>query len=291
MDVLIDEGAIVTTQGHPGLKLADFQKNEDFENNGRPVVGVVVSLWAPDMSDSAAQLAHDLTASGIQAVRDAGGRPAIIDSSDEQLQASGTDWLNGVDAVVYLGGADIHPGFFSDVDLAEKLQGVDPNADKFCIDAIRQGVSDDMPTLGICRGSQLLNAALGGTIHQHVDGHREVIDEAGNVAFIDEPVDLVAGSRLAALLGSPTVTVRNGHHQAVDQVAEELSAVAFARDGIVQATEHPEKSWVIGVQWHPEDEHADKHNLATLFEAIVKQAGSAAAKVSQSDKEDAFLSR
>lgn len=272
----------MTTQGHPGLKLADFQKKEDFEDNGRPVIGVVVSLWAPAMSDSAAQLAHDLTANGTQAVRDAGGRPVIIDSSDEQLQASGTEWLRGVDAVVYLGGADIHPGFFSGVDPTEKLPGVDPNADKFCMGSIQQGVSDDMPTLGICRGSQLLNAALGGTIHQHVDGHREVLDEeTGEIAFIDEPVDIVAGSRLASVLGSQTLTVRNGHHQAVDQVAKELNAVAFARDGIVQATEHPEKRWVIGVQWHPEDEQADKHDLAKLFEAIVKQAANAAAKNSQ----------
>lgn len=272
----------MTTQGHPGLKLADFQKNEDFEDNGRPVVGVVVSLWAPDMSDSAAQLAHDLTANGTQAVRDAGGRPVVIDSSDDKLQASGTDWLRGLDAVVYLGGADIHPGFFSDVDLAEKFEGVDPNADKFCIDSIQQAVSDDMPLLGICRGSQLLNAALGGTIHQHVDGHREVVDEeSGEIAFIDEPVDIVAGSRLATVLGSQTLTVRNGHHQAVNEVAKELDAVAFARDGIVQATEHPDKSWVIGVQWHPEDDQADKQDLATLFEAIVKQAANAAAKDSQ----------
>ena len=272
----------MTTQGHPGLKLADFQKNEDFEDNGRPVVGVVVSLWAPDMSDSAAQLAHDLTANGTQAVRDAGGRPVVIDSSDDKLQASGTDWLRGLDAVVYLGGADIHPGFFSDVDLAEKFEGVDPNADKFCIDSIQQAVSDDMPLLGICRGSQLLNAALGGTIHQHVDGHREVVDEeSGEIAFIDEPVDIVAGSRLATVLGSQTLTVRNGHHQAVNEVAKELDAVAFSRDGIVQATEHPDKSWVIGVQWHPEDEQTDKQDLATLFEAIVQQAAKAAAKDSQ----------
>lgn len=279
----------MTTQAHPGLKLADFQKIEDFEDNGRPVVGVVVSLWAPEMSDAAAQVAHDLTVNGTQAVRDAGGRPVIIDSSDDQLQASGTQWLRDVDAVVYLGGADIHPGFFLDVDRAEKLEGVDPNADKFCIDAIQQGVSDDMPILGICRGSQLLNAALGGTIHQHVEGHREVIDEAGDVAFISEPVDLVAGSRLATILGSQTLTVRNGHHQAVDQVADELNAVAFARDGIVQATEHPEKSWVVGVQWHPEDEQANKQDLATLFEAIVQQARSVAAKDSPSGNVETTL--
>ncbi|WP_022870342.1 gamma-glutamyl-gamma-aminobutyrate hydrolase family protein [Yaniella halotolerans] len=281
----------MTTQGHPGLKLADFQKNEDFEDDGRPVVGLVVSLWAPDMSDAAVQVAHDLTANGTQAVRNAGGRPLIIDSSDEQLQASGTGWLSGVDAVVYLGGADIHPGFFSDVDLAEKLEGVDPKADKFCIDSIQKCASDDMPTLGICRGSQLLNAALGGTIHQHIDGHREVIDDAGNVAFISEPVDVVAGSRLSAVLGSQTLTVRNGHHQAVDQVAEELNAVAFARDGIVQATEHPEKSWFIGVQWHPEDEQANKKDLATLFEALVKQAGSDAVKDARFANVDTSLPR
>lgn len=262
----------MTTQNHPGLKLADYQVEADFVRDERPTVGVIVSLWYPEMSVLGAQMLHELTSTGIQSVRDAGGRPVLIDSADEKMHAEGTDWHSELDAFVYLGGADIHPGFFSDFDISEPLHGVDAKADQFCLDSVQRAVSEDYPVLAICRGSQLLNVAMGGSIIQHIDDHRAVVDEAGNLAFIDEEITLEPGSKMAQILGRTAATVRGAHHQAVDQIGEGLQATAHAHDGIIEATEHTTKTWVVGVQWHPEEPYANEADRKNLFETLVEQA-------------------
>ena len=261
----------MTTQDHPALPLAEFQIEEDFMQDDRPTIGVIVSLWFPDMNDASATMLRDLTLAGVQSVRDAGGRPVVIDSADPAVQASGTAWHAEMDGFVYLGGADIHPGFFSAVPLSESLRGVDPQADKFCIESVLQAVADDAPVLAICRGSQLLNVAMGGSIIQHLDDHRAVIDEQGNIAFIDEAVEIEPDSRVARMLGKTQTIVRGAHHQAVETLGQDLKAVAFANDGTVEATEHVEKEWVVGLQWHPEEVEADLEDRRNIFETFVAQ--------------------
>ena len=261
----------MTTQDHPGLPLADFQIEEDFVQDDRPTIGVVVSLWFPDMNDASAKMLRDLTLGGVQSVRDAGGRPVVIDSADPAIQASGTSWHTQMDGFVYLGGADIHPGFFSRIPLSEPLRGVDPQADKFCIESLQHSIADDAPVLAICRGSQLLNVAMGGSIIQHLDDHRAVIDEQGNIAFIDEAIAIEPDSRVAHMLGKTQAIVRGAHHQAVETLGQNLKAVAFADDGTVEATEHVDKEWVVGLQWHPEEAHADLEDRRNIFEAFVAQ--------------------
>lgn len=271
----------MTTQDHPGFQLADFQLPEDAVRDSRPTIGVVVSLWFPDMNESSARMLYSLTTRGLQAVRDAGGRPVLIDSADPAVQQRGTDWHAEMDGFVYLGGADIHPGFFSDVALSQRLPGVDPNADSFCLESARRAVDDDAPVLAICRGSQLLNVAMGGTIVQHIDDHRAVVDADGNIAFIDETVRIEPESKVADILGRTTAVVRGAHHQAVDRLGQDLKAVAFADDGTIEATEHVDKTWVVGLQWHPEEAQANQADLAKIFETFMEQARLRAAAPSQ----------
>lgn len=261
----------MSTQDHPALPLAEFQTDEDLVRDERPTIGVVVSLWFPDMNGASAKMLHDLTLSGVQAVRHAGGRPVVIDSADPALQAAGLDWHTEMDGFVYLGGADIHPGFFSDIPFSEHLRGVDPEADKFCIASVHRAVTDDAPVLAICRGSQLLNVAMGGSIIQHLEDHRAVVDEDGNIAFIDEAVTIDPDSRIAEVLGKTEAIVRGAHHQAVEALGHDLRAVAFASDGTVEATEHVDKEWVVGLQWHPEEEHANLDDLQKIFGAFIAQ--------------------
>lgn len=261
----------MTTQDHPALPLADFQIEEDLVRDERPTIGVVVSLWFPDMNDASAKMLHDLTLGGVQAVRESGGRPVVIDSADPAARTAGTDWHTEMDGFVYLGGADIHPGFFSDIPFSKRLRGVDPDADKFCIESVQRAVADDAPVLAVCRGSQLLNVAMGGSIIQHLDDHRAVIDDHGNIAFIDEAVTIDPNSRVAEMLGKTQAIVRGAHHQAVEDLGHELRAVAFANDGTVEATEHVDKEWVVGLQWHPEEEHANREDLRKIFGAFIAQ--------------------
>ncbi len=110
---------------------------------------------------------------------------------------------------------------------------------------IEAALAARLPLLGICRGMQLLNVALGGTLVQHLDGHAEAVG-----AFGEHTVKPVPGTRYAAAVPEET-TVPTYHHQAVDLLGEGLVASAYAADGTVEAVELPE-GWVLGVQWHPE---------------------------------------
>ena len=121
-----------------------------------------------------------------------------------------------------------------------------------------------MPLLGICRGSQALNVACGGTLHQHLAGHRQ--SEPG--CRVTHEVEVLGGTRLAGLLGAGTHAVNSFHHQAVDRLGRGLRIAARAADGTVEAIEGP--GFAIGVQWHAEA-LAD----GRLFEALVSAAAPA----------------
>jgi putative glutamine amidotransferase len=143
--------------------------------------------------------------------------------------------------------------------------------------ALLQGALDRrLPVLGICRGAQVLNVAVGGTLHQHLpdvlghNGHR-----AGNAVFTTLPVRTVAGTRLAALLGE-SAEVRCYHHQAVAEVGEGLVVSASDAYGVIEALEVPGDNFVLAVQWHPEEYLDDLR----LFTAIVEAARSYAGRMS-----------
>jgi gamma-glutamyl-gamma-aminobutyrate hydrolase PuuD len=171
-----------------------------------------------------------------------------------------------VDALVLTGGPDVGPGTYG----AEAHDQTDPPRPErdtwevaLCHGALQQG----LPLLAICRGLQVLNVALGGTLHQHLpdvlghDRHRPV---PGRPA--PNGVALKPGSRLASILGARTQG-RCHHHQAVDRLGEGVEAVGFAEDGTVEAVEIPGPDFAVGVQWHPEDDQADDRLFVALVEA------------------------
>src|SRR5699024_8551772 len=145
-------------------------------------------------------------------------------------------------------------------------------ADAFCIASLQEAVKADFPLLAICRGSQLLNVAMGGSIIQHIDDHRAVLDDSGNIGFLDEHIRIEPGSKVAEMLGRTTAVVRGAHHQAVDELGENLQAVAFAQDGTVEATEHTGKTWVVGLQWHPEEADAQATDRDEIFKTLVERS-------------------
>lgn len=261
----------MNVQQHPGLNRSDYQIQQDQIEDGRPVVGVVLALWSPHMTQADAETSHDLTLTTVELIRELGGRPIVIDGSDREQQANGTAWQEEVDAVVYLGGADIHPGFYTDIELSEQLPGIDPEADQFAVDSLRQAITDDTPILGICRGAQLLNVALGGSIIQHIDGHRSEADD-GQTGFLDETVNLVADSKIAEILERTTINVRSSHHQTVNEVGQGLVVTAYAQDDSIEGIEYPENTWVVGLQWHPEEAEANADDRRKIFAALMAHA-------------------
>lgn len=242
------------------------------ENPAGPLIPMVVSLGFPGMGRGAAKIQEETTQLAFEAVRKAGGRPRLVSYTTGEPLAPAAEVFAGAGGVVFLGGADVDPDAYGYTgELPENLYGIDRRADDYCIELLREAAERDVPTLAICRGSQLFNVAFGGTLIPDIENW-PLHKGDGNPLFIDEEVNLEPGSRIAEIMGRDTVSVRNGHHQAVDKVSPELRATARAHDGIVEGTEHRTASWMVGVQWHPEEPGADLEDRRKIFGALVEQA-------------------
>ncbi|MGE5515555.1 MAG: gamma-glutamyl-gamma-aminobutyrate hydrolase family protein [Bacteroidota bacterium] len=185
------------------------------------------------------------------AVAAAGGLPLPLPHEPELAEA----YLDRIAGLVVTGGAfDVDPALFG---ASERHATVTLKTRRtaFELAMMRGALARDLPILGICGGEQLLNVALGGTLVQHIpDAVAECLaHEQPNRR--DQPghdVDVVAGTRLAAIAGSLRLAVNSSHHQAVDMVAPGCVVNAVAPDGVIEGIEDPRRPFCIGVQWHPE---------------------------------------
>jgi putative glutamine amidotransferase len=181
--------------------------------------------------------------------------------------------LDGLDGLVITGGRDVDPAAYGHV----KHPRTDEPArdrDSWEFALLHGAMARRMPVLGICRGAQVLNVALGGTLHQHlpdVVGHDR--HQMGNAVFSTSPVRSVPGTRLAALIGEST-EVQCYHHQAIAELGKGLIASAWDSDGVIEAVETLGDSFVVAVQWHPEERLDDLR----LFRAVVQAAASYATR-------------
>lgn len=168
------------------------------------------------------------------------------------------DVISRVDGLLLTGGADIDPARYGQP-LDAQHEGFEALRDASEDALLAAALEADIPVLGICRGAQMLNVHLGGTLHQHlpnVVGHDRY--RTPGARFHPEPISITPGSQLAELLGGATEV--NGpveHHQAIDEVASGLVVTARGSDGVVQGVEWPDKRFVVAVQWHPEEDASD----------------------------------
>jgi putative glutamine amidotransferase len=181
--------------------------------------------------------------------------------------------LDRIDALLLIGGADIDPSVYGQ-ELDPRTESTYPERDAFEIAMLRGAIDKGMPVLGICRGMQALNVALGGTLVQHIpevegeNPHRRVV---GSFDGTDHTVVLDEGSLAARAAGEERHTARCHHHQAVGELGEGLVVTGRAeRDGMIEAIESADGAWVLGVQWHPE---ADERSR--LFNALTEAARAA----------------
>ena len=191
----------------------------------------------------------------------AGGLPVMITPSPESSEAL----VDRLDALLVSGGPDIDPGIYGQH--RDPLTGQpDRRRDALETRLVRAAVRSGKPVLAVCRGCQLVNAALGGTLHQHIDGHAR-LDAPGDGVH---EVTLVAGSRMAQVLGADQIWVNSLHHQAIDQPAPTLVVSARAHDGTVEAVEHLSAP-LLAVQWHPEKQN-DSTMVKLLYRWLVETA-------------------
>lgn len=234
--------------------------SSDSESIGAgPLVGITA------YGERAAYLVWDhdavvLPAVYVQRVADAGGTPVLLPPVAAAVGA-----VDALDALVLSGGPDVGPARYGAP--AHPRTGDPRDArDAAEIAVVARALERGIPVLAVCRGLQVLNVALGGTLTQHLpdvvghDRHSPVPGEFGTTT-----VTLEAGSRVAAALG-PTVHGRCHHHQGVDRLGEGLVVTGTAPDGTIEAVELPGPAHVVGVQWHPEQDDP------RLFSALVAAA-------------------
>ncbi|HEX9822824.1 MAG TPA: gamma-glutamyl-gamma-aminobutyrate hydrolase family protein [Actinomycetota bacterium] len=180
--------------------------------------------------------------------------------------------LSRAHGLLLLGGGDIGPAEYGGSP-RDEIYEVDPVRDAFEIALVREALDRGTPVLAVCRGMQLVNVALGGTLDPHLPDHDglEAHREPGSRAHVMHPVRLQPGSRVAEAMGTAMPDCSSSHHQAVEKLGEGVVATGWASDGVVEALEH-EDGWVVGVQWHPEATAARDPVQQALFAALVERA-------------------
>jgi putative glutamine amidotransferase len=219
----------------------------------RPVIGICTALERARWSvwDQDAVL---LSLGYVTAVQRAGAM-AVLLVPDPQLTEDPEQALELIDGLMLAGGADIDPGAYGQERHRETVETV-PERDEFEIALARAAIDADLPVLGICRGMQLINVALGGTLLQHLPehlGHQEHRRVLGSFDGADHDVLLVDGSLAASAAGELAHATKSHHHQGVDRLGEGLIVSGTSTmDELPEAIELPGRQFVLGVQWHPE---------------------------------------
>lgn len=236
----------------------------------RPVLAVVDVSDAGRADPGYHAALEDLSERIVQAGLDAGFAPRRLPA--EQLSVPGLlDAVQGAAVVVLTGGEDVDPAQYGGI---EDYPGRGQHftvADAAQIALVRRLVADRVPTIGICRGMQLVNVALGGDLVQHIadGGHVGAGDVAASMT--DHAITVEPGSALAAAVGTTVLTGRCAHHQAVGRPGTGLRVVATADDGTPEAVEHVGAP-LVAVQWHPEDRGAVGSVLRDLLVAVGARA-------------------
>ena len=212
---------------------------------------------------------YSLPAEYVSAVRRAGGMPVLIPPGENHV----AELIGRMDAVILAGGGDIDPYAYGGQP-HETVYNVDPARDQLEIDLARRLVQQDKPTLAICRGAQILNVALGGTLHTHLPDvfGEQVMHRLPPRIPTPHDVEVEPDSRLAAILGQTSLAPMSWHHQGICQLACGLRVVSRAPDGVVEAVEMPEHRWLVAVQWHPEMTAVTDPVQQQLFNALVAAA-------------------
>lgn len=233
---------------------------------GRPQIGVT-SWHHPDDEEQWEYIRDNYT----RAVRAAGGLPFILPIVHDDPGLI-DEYLGALDGILLTGGEDIHPSFYGEM-VIERCGQIDERRDRFEIELCRRALALDLPVLGICRGCQVVNVALGGSLYQDLTYRPGTSPEhdAGKArrGEVVHEVTVEPGTGLHGILGCERLGVTSSHHQLLRKVPPGLRVNALAPDGTIEGVEGPLSRFLLAVQWHPERlVEKDPAHLA-LFEALV----------------------
>ncbi len=254
------------------MKIFDFDKGFSTASPLRAKERATIAISANIIDENSA-----LHFAYSKAVIDAGASPIIIPASDNYEAIASI--LDGVDGIIFSGGADIDAQYFGQTNI-EGLTDLLPQRDYYEFVLLRAALDRSIPIFAICRGVQLINIALGGDIYQDLPSMYERKSELLNHSILKDkhlavhPVDITQGSMLHQIIGKDSVGVNSRHHQAIDKVAPMLRVNSRSQDGVIEGVEGYPHLKILGVQWHPENMAADGDNsdMKKLFSFFAKEA-------------------
>lgn len=236
----------------------------------RPLIGISAS----SIIDQFGKEYHRAYARNAKAIASAGGLPIYIPTGLDEATLRAI--YERVDAVLIPGGPDVDPSAYGQEPHPLTL-AIDRLRDELELTLARWSVQDDRPLFGICRGHQVINVALGGTLVQDIPsqiGTPLTHDQDDNLPRHNRlhEVTIDSGSRLAAILGATRLSVNSLHHQSVQQPAPGALITAHAPDGVIEALEIPDRRFALSVQWHPEDLYEGDEMQQALFRSFIDAA-------------------
>lgn len=232
----------------------------------KPVIGITGAYVNHNKHMEGLYVHHDYH----KAVVAVGGLPIVIPFTNPELAVA---TLQLCDGIILSGGEDVDPQFYSQ-EPHQKIGPTIPERDVFEMAIVKYVLEHNMPLLAICRGMQILNVALGGSLIQDIPS--QVQDSMKHTQIIERSRDshgvtIHEDSKLYQIFGTDKVRVNSLHHQALDAIANDLRVVARSSDGIVEAVEYIEPStFTIGVQWHPESMASTNPYMNALFAEFIK---------------------
>lgn len=230
----------------------------------RPRIGISL-----DIDD--AQARYELKRTYVEAVLGSGGLPILVPFCAPEVA---DEYFAGLDGLVLSGGAfDVPPSLYGEETRAACGPLV-PERTETELRLLRGAIEGGLPILGVCGGMQLLNVALGGSLHQDLptDLGIRIHQQPAPKDVPSHDVEVVAGTRLAALTGAGRLRVNSTHHQAVKAVAPGLLVSARSVDGLVEGIELPGHPFAVGVQWHPESALRHEARHAAIYQGLVRAA-------------------
>lgn len=217
-------------------------------------------LVTPSFNENGNNSKYMLNNYYTKAVLDSGGIPLLTPYENIEFV---DEILDKVSGLILSGGGDIHSSFFNE-ELDERACYINEIRDEFEINLCLKAIERNMPILAICRGCQLLNVALGGNIHQHIDGHVDPQDDD-----LTHKISVVENSLFDRLYDNKTFNVNSIHHQCIDKYSDDIEILAYC-DDIIEGIRLKNKKFIVGVQYHPERIYNKTKESKILFDEFIK---------------------
>lgn len=236
----------------------------------RPLIGILSNLCTIENGSSIGKEKVCVQNAYVKAIEEAGGVPIVIPvNTDKENIRIQIETVNGV---IISGGIDVNPILYNE-DPVKELGEIHPDIDDFDIEAIKVAIELDKPLLGVCRGMQVLNVALGGSLYQDLSyAENSYIKHNQNAKSYlgTHYINIKKNTIISNILGEKAL-VNTYHHQSVKDLGQGLEVSAYSNDGIIEAIEKKDASFVVGVQWHPEMMAEYNGNMLNIFKYFIKK--------------------